>query len=158
MKYKNLFSSVFLFPSILFISNKSHADIASVYCATENGSWEWLKDTPRNAIFYLNNHTKLTVNSYRPPITTTGEWKSTIINKNNIHYFIINGGKKRILELEKECSNQYQSTYKYVHPFSYSLSYSTYHIFGYEIENGDIQLVDGYNNIYGNKKLIKTRM
>lgn len=158
MKNINFFSNPFLFSSLLFISNKSHADIVSVYCATENGSWEWLKDTPRNATFYLNNQTELKVDSYRPPIITTGEWKSMIINNIHIHYFLINGGKKRILELKKECNNVYQSTYKYVQPYSFHLPHHYYYIFGYEIENGYIQLAAGYKNFYSNTVLDVSRM
>ncbi|KAB8033582.1 hypothetical protein [Fluviispira multicolorata] len=133
-----------IFSSISCFSSNSFADEASVYCATANGSRAWLPNPQIKKRILLDSSTALFLNNYNPPITVNGVWKSVRMGDKDINYFLIDGGKERIVTLRQDCIRRVGSNYIFVHPHHNSLSHNDYHLFVYLLENGSYQFETSY--------------
>ena len=100
MKINHLY---FFYTMILFFVSKNiYADTTSVFCATINRDWEWLKEN--NKILEINGEWI----SFEKPATSNSYFY--------LRYFKINEGKSKIEELQNKCIKNFGPSYIYAQP------------------------------------------
>lgn len=120
---------------------KAHAESLSVYCADNNGNWDWLTDDRSNYVKVSGswNSGERVCDFIRPPAPyiTPDESVQTYAN------FIVEGGENKIRSLQTQCTSKfltYNTPYvSYSNGFWYPLA-----VHKNKILNGEMTLLNYY--------------